>query len=61
MNETERKTIEMLNDALQVVAVLSSKLRRELTESAQEAVDLEAASWRATTAVRGLRPTKDGG
>jgi hypothetical protein len=56
VNETDGKTIEMLNDALQVVVVLSSKLRRELSESAQEAVDLEAAAWRATAAVRRLRP-----
>jgi hypothetical protein len=51
----EKATVEKLNDALQVVALLSAHLRRQLSESAQDAVDLEAATWRATTAVRRLQ------
>ncbi len=53
--DADEKTIEKLNDALKVVAMLSAQLRRELSTSAQDAVDLEAAAWKATTAVRSLR------
>ena len=51
----EQVTVEKLNDALQVVAMLSAQLHRQLRTSAQDAVDLEAAAWRATKAVRHLQ------
>ncbi len=44
---------QALIDALQVVAVLSSHLRRMLSEAAEEAVRIEAAVVRAVTIVKG--------
>jgi len=55
MDQTEKVTVEKLNDALQVVALLSAQLRRQLSESAQDAANLEAATWRATASVGQLR------
>ena len=53
--DANEKVIEKLNDASQVVALLSAQLRRQLSESAQDAVDLEAATWRATASIGQLR------
>jgi len=55
MDQAEKVTVEKLNDALQVVALLSATLRKQLTESAQDAVNLEAATWRATASIGQLR------
>ena len=55
LDQAEKATVEKLNDALQVVALLSTQLRRQLSESAQDAVDLEAATWRATASIGQLR------
>lgn len=56
MNEGIRKTIDDLANSLQTVALLSTRLRRELAESAQEALDLEAAADKAVRAIRRLKP-----
>lgn len=57
MNEGIRKTIDELANSLQTVTLLSTRLRRQLAESAQEAQELEAAADKAVRAVRRLQPT----
>ena len=54
------ETIDELANSLQTVTLLSTKLRRELGSSAQEAVDLEAADGRAVNAIKKLQPRKKG-
>jgi hypothetical protein len=44
MNRDIKETIDQLAQSLQVVTLLSTQLRHELTESAQRAVNLEAAA-----------------
>ena len=56
-DEQTKTTVSELANALQTVALLSARLRRELNASAQEAVDLEAATWSATMACRRLQPS----
>ena len=51
-----KDTIDQLAQSLQIVTLLSTQLRRELSASAQEAVDLEAAADKAIRAVRRLQP-----
>ena len=57
MNEGIRKTIDELANSLQTVTLLSTRLRRQLAESAQEAQELEAAADKAVRAIRHLTPT----
>ena len=54
-----RETIEQLANSLQAIALLSTRLRRQLGESAQDAVNLEAAADRAVRAIRRLQPPPD--
>jgi hypothetical protein len=56
MNESIRKTIDELANSLQTVTLLSTRLRRELADSAQEALELEAAADKAVRAIRRLKP-----
>lgn len=56
MNDDLKATIDQLANALQTVALLATRLRRQLGESAQEAVELEAAADKAVRAIRGLQP-----
>ncbi len=56
MNEGIRKTIDELANSLQTVTLLSTRLRRLLAESAQEAQELEAAADKAVRVIRRLRP-----
>ena len=56
MNDDLKATIDQLANSLQTVALLATKLRRQLGESAQEAVELEAAADKAVRAIRGLQP-----
>ena len=58
MNENLKYTIDQLANALQTVALLATKLRRQLGESADEAIALEAAADKAVRALRGLQPKK---
>jgi hypothetical protein len=46
------ETIEQLANSLQAVTLLSTRLRRPLGESAQEAVELEAAADKAVRAIK---------
>lgn len=56
MKEDEfSETVSELTNALQVLAVLATKLRREISTSADDTVTLEAATDRAVQAVRRLR------
>ena len=57
MNEGIKKTIDELANSLQTVTLLSTQLRRQLAESAQEALELEAAADKAVRAIRRLKPT----
>jgi hypothetical protein len=49
------ETVSELTNALQVVAVLATKLRRDTSTSADDTVTLEAATDRAVKAVRRLQ------
>jgi hypothetical protein len=56
MNNDIKETIEQLANSLQAVTLLSTRLRRPLGESAQEAVELEAAADKAVRAIKRLKP-----
>jgi len=51
-----REAVSELANALQTAAPLATRLRRDLSEQAQDALTLEAAIDRAARAVRHLRP-----
>jgi hypothetical protein len=56
MNNDVKATIDEIANALQVINLLSTRLRQDLGESAQHAVDLEGATARAVRAIRRLQP-----
>jgi hypothetical protein len=56
MNEEAKVAIDQIANALQVINLLSTRLRRDLGESAQQALDLEAAADRAVRATKRLQP-----
>ena len=59
MMEPEMKqAIDQIANALQVINLLSTRLRRDLSESAQHAVDLEGAADRAVRAIKQLQPLR---
>jgi len=51
-----KDTIDQLANSLQTVTLLSTRLRRDLGESAQQAIDLEAAADKAVRAFKRLQP-----
>jgi len=55
-DDTFKDTVSQLANALQVVTVLSTKLRRELHESVEDAVQLESEADKAISAARRLQP-----
>ncbi|MGE0703785.1 MAG: hypothetical protein AB7F99_15425 [Vicinamibacterales bacterium] len=59
MPDDLKATIDQLANSLQTVALLSTQLRRELGESAQRAVDLEAAADQAVRTIKRLQPRKE--
>jgi len=59
MDDHLKDTIEQLANSLQTVALLATRLRRQLGESAQEAVELEAAADKAVRAIKRLKPSED--
>jgi len=59
MNDDMKETIDQLANSLQTVTLLSTKLRRELAESAQQAVDLEAAADKSVRVMKRLQPSDD--
>ena len=56
MNDDIKETIDQLANSLQAVTLLSTRLRRDLRESAQQAIELEAAADKAVRAVKRLQP-----
>jgi hypothetical protein len=56
MNDEEKAAIDQIANSLQVINLLSTRLRRGLGESAQQAIDLEAAADRAVRAMKRLQP-----
>ena len=54
-----KKAIDQLPNSLQAVTLLSTRLRRELSESAQRAVELEAAADQAVRTIKRLQPSKN--
>ena len=56
MDDDIKETIDQLANSLQAVTLLSTRLRRQLGESAQEAVKLEAAADKAVRAIKLLKP-----
>jgi hypothetical protein len=56
MKEDVKAAIDEIANSLQVVTMLSTRLRRDLGESAQHAVDLEAAADKAVRAIKRLQP-----
>ena len=62
MDDDVKTAIDEIANALQVISLLSTRLRQNLGESAQHAVDLEGATARAVLAMESLQPDrkKDG-
>jgi hypothetical protein len=58
MGDDIKDTIEQLANSLQAITLLSTRLRRQLGESAQEAVELEAAADKAVRAIKRLKPNE---
>ena len=56
MNDDIKDTIDQLANSLQTVTLLSTRLRRDLGSSAQQAVDLEAAADHAVRVIKKLQP-----
>ena len=56
MNDEFKETIDQLANSLQAVTLLATRLRRDLSESSQQAIDLEAAAHKAIRAVKRLQP-----
>jgi len=59
MSDDMKDTIDQLANSLQTVTLLSTRLRRELGESAQQAVDLEAAADKAVRVIKRLQPSDE--
>ena len=56
MNDDVKTAIDEIANALQVINLLSTRLRQDLGESAQQAVDLEGATARAVRVMKRLQP-----
>lgn len=56
MNDDMKETISEIANALQTVDLLSTRLRQNLEESTQQAVDLEGATFRVVRAMKRLQP-----
>jgi hypothetical protein len=59
MSDDLMKAIDQLANSLQTVTLLSTQLRRALGESAQRAVELEAAANQAVRTIKRLQPPKE--
>ena len=58
MPEDLKGAIDQIANSLQTVTLLSTQLRRDLGESAQRAVELEAAADQAVRVLKRLQPKK---
>lgn len=56
MNDDVKAAIDEIANSLQVMNLLSTRLRQDLGESAQHAVDLDGATARAVRAMKRLQP-----
>jgi hypothetical protein len=56
MDDDVKAAIDEIANSLQVINLLSTRLRQDLGESAQHAVDLEGAAARAVRAIKRLQP-----
>jgi hypothetical protein len=56
MNNDVKTAIDEIANSLQVINLLSTRLRQDLGESAQHAIDLEGATARAVRAMKRLQP-----
>jgi hypothetical protein len=56
MDDDVKAAIDEIANSLQVINLLSTRLRQDLGESAQHAVDLEGAAARAVRAMKRLQP-----
>lgn len=56
MNDEVKTAIDEIANAMQVINLLSTRLRQDLSESAQHAIDLEGATARAVRAMKRLQP-----
>ncbi len=58
MADDIKTVIDQLANSLQTVALLSTRLRRDLGESAQTAVELEGAADKAVRVIKRLQPER---
>ena len=58
MPDDLKAAIDQLANSLQTVTLLSTQLRRDLGESAQRAIELEAAADQAVRTIKRLQPPK---
>ncbi len=58
MSDDLKTAIDQLANSLQTITLLSTQLRRDLGESAQRAVELEAAADQAVRTIKRLQPGK---
>jgi hypothetical protein len=58
MADDLKETIDQLANSLQTVTLLSTRLRQQLGESSQHAIELEAAADRAVRAIKRLQPPR---
>ena len=56
MDDNVKAAIDEIANSLQVINLLSTRLRQELGESAQQAIDLEGATAGAVRAMKRLQP-----
>ena len=56
MNDDVKVAIDEIANAMQVINLLSTRLRQDLGESAQHAIDLEGATARAVRALKRMQP-----
>jgi len=56
MDNNVKVAIDEIANAMQVINLLSTRLRQDLGESAQHAIDLEGATARAVRAMKRLQP-----
>ena len=56
MADDIKQTIDQLANSLQTVTLLSTRLRQQLGESSQQAIELEAAADKAVRVMKRLQP-----
>jgi hypothetical protein len=59
MPDDMKAAIDQLANSLQTVTLLSTQLRRDLGESAQRAIELEAAADQMVRTIKRLQPRKN--